>query len=119
MLSPVQACTGVPGGQGPPTHYVVLGISRDEQDPRIIEEAALGRAACVRAYQLTHGSECTQLLGQIALALITLLDPVKRREYDSGLGRVARHGESRRRTATPSRAATGMLCDVHLMCRHR
>jgi hypothetical protein len=116
MLSPVQAWIGVPE---PRTHYMALGISRDEPDRRVIEEAALCRAECVRAYQLTHGPECTRLLGQIALALITLLDPVKRREYDRGLGGVARHAGSKRlRTAISRGAAADTPCDVHLVCRH-
>jgi hypothetical protein len=115
MRSPVQAWIG---GLEPRTHYMVLGISRDEQDRRVIEEAALGRAECVRAYQLTHGPECTRLLGQIAMALITLLDPVKRREYDRCLGGVARHAGSKRpRTPLPGEAAASTPCDVHLVCR--
>jgi hypothetical protein len=114
MLSPVQLWPDVPAGQNSPTHYLVLDISPDEQDPRVIEEAALDRAASVRAYQLTHGPQCTWLLGQIALALITLLDPAKRREYDRSLGEVARSSESSRRTPTP---AVEPGCDVQLVCR--
>src|SRR5580700_6971454 len=68
------------------TYYQVLDISPDEQDPQVIEEAALRCSAHVRAYQLTRESECTLRLNEIARAMITLLDPVRRREYDLGLG---------------------------------
>ena len=69
------------------TYYQVLDISPDEQDPKVIEEAALRCSSHVRAYQLTRESECTLRLNEIARALITLLDPVRRREYDLGLGK--------------------------------
>jgi hypothetical protein len=117
MLSLDAAWTDVPGGQEPSTHYLVLGISRDEYDPGVIEEAALVRAAFVRAYQLTHASECTRLLDQIARALITLLDPDKRREYDLGLDLCARHAESDQPAATADRALADPSCDVELVCR--
>jgi hypothetical protein len=68
------------------TYYQVLDISSKEQDPRVIEEAALRNSAFVRAYQLTRESECTLRLNEIARALNTLLDPDRRREYDQGLG---------------------------------
>jgi hypothetical protein len=57
----------------------VPGISPDVQDPRVIEEAALGRSGHVRAFQLTRESDCGRMLNEIAQALITLLDPAQRR----------------------------------------
>ena len=74
------------GCQPSRTYYQLLDISADEQDPRVIEEAALRNSAFVRAYQLTRESECTLRLNEIARALNTLLDPDRRREYDQGLG---------------------------------
>jgi hypothetical protein len=68
------------------TFYEVLEISPTEQDPRVIEEAAVRCAGNVRVYQLTRESECTLRLSEIAEAMITLLDPVRRRQYDLGLG---------------------------------
>jgi hypothetical protein len=128
MLSAVQRWTGVPGGQESWTHYLVLGIARDEQDPTVIEEAALDRAAIVRAYQLTHGIECSRLLDQIARALVTLLDPSMRREYDAGCSDVSRDERSKPRPPTPSprpirggevggEGAAPAPCDVMLVCR--
>ena len=68
------------------THYQLLGIAPDERDPALIEEAAARRSSEVRAYQLTREAECTRLLNAIARALVTLLDPAQRAEYDRALG---------------------------------
>src|SRR5262249_15698521 len=89
MVCPVPSFASIPDTQSSCTCYQLLGISPDEQDPRVIEEAALGRAGYFRAYQLTCESECALRLNEIAQALITLLDPVQRWEYDRGLGKVA------------------------------
>jgi hypothetical protein len=67
------------------SYYQVLDISPGEQDPQVIEEAALRWSRHFRAYQLTRASECTLRLNEIARALSTLLDPVRRREYDLSL----------------------------------
>jgi hypothetical protein len=88
MLSLVPPCASVPGRQSSRTYYQVLDISPDEQDPQVIEEAAIRCSAQVRAYQLTRESECTLRLNEISQALVTLLDPARRREYDRGLGKV-------------------------------
>jgi hypothetical protein len=69
------------------THYEVLDLSPDECDPKVIEEAALVCTDRVRVYQLTCETECTLRLKEIAEALMTLLDPVRRREYDLSLGK--------------------------------
>ena len=50
----------------PCTHYELLGISPNEPDPAVIEEAAVARTAQVRAYQITQPQECTRLLNDIA-----------------------------------------------------
>jgi hypothetical protein len=89
------------------TYYEVLDISPDEQDPKVIEEAALRCSGQVRAYQLTRESECIQRLNEIAQALITLLDPVRRREYDLGLAKPLSPALSERRP--PGRRATPVL----------
>src|SRR5262249_25608799 len=88
MVCPFPSFASIPDTQSSCTYYQLLGISPDEQDPRVIEEAALGRAGHFRAYQLTCESECALRLNEIAQALITLLDPVRRWEYDRGLGKV-------------------------------
>jgi hypothetical protein len=64
----------------------LLGVSPDERDPRVIEEAALRCAGEARVYQLTSELECALVLNEIARAFLTLQDPIRRREYDRGLG---------------------------------
>ncbi len=96
MLFRVPLCASISGGQPSRTYYQVLDISPDEYDPRVIEEAALGCSAYVRAYQLTCESECTLRLNEIAQALITLLDPNRRREYDRSLGKPSSPAGSKR-----------------------
>jgi serine/threonine-protein kinase RsbW len=87
MLPCVGPCASTAGRPPSRTYYQVLGISPDEQDPQVIEEAALRCSAHVRTYQLTRESECAPRLNEIAQALITLLDPVRRRDYDLSLGK--------------------------------
>ena len=135
----VRPCAAIPGRQPSRTYYQVLGISPDEHDPRVIEEAALTCSGHVRAYQLTCESECTLRLNEIAQALITLLDPVRRGEYDRGLDQplspvVSERRPSDRRdtpvllrgTSVPPMPEEGTLllligergaCDVKLMNR--
>jgi hypothetical protein len=62
-----------------------LGVSRDEQDAHVIEDAALACVIRVRVYQLAREEEVTLRLNEIAQALITLLDPAQRRQYDHHL----------------------------------
>jgi hypothetical protein len=107
MLLLVRTCASTDGRQPSRTYYQVLDISPAEQDPKVIEEAALRCSAHVRTYQLTRESECTLLLNEIAQALITLLDPVCRREYDRGLGMAPSPAVSERRP--PGRRNTLVL----------
>jgi hypothetical protein len=85
----VSPCAPVAGNRPSRTHYEVLGISADEQDPNVIEEAAVRSSSHARTYQLKHEAESTLRLNEIALALVTLLDNVRRREYDKNLAAVA------------------------------
>jgi hypothetical protein len=128
MLSLAQPFASPSGRQQPCTYYQVLGISPDEQDPRVIEEAALGRSGNVRAYQLTRESDCVVMLNEIAQALITLLDPARRRDYDRALGRppvpaVPEPRPAQKRTAARGEGTLELLigdggaCDVQLVYR--
>src|ERR1700685_4678096 len=83
----VPACASSASQQPSRTYYQVLDISPDELDPKVIEEAALRCSNQARTYQLTRESECTLRLNEIAQAMITLLDPVCRQEYDRSLDR--------------------------------
>jgi hypothetical protein len=127
-MSRAPPCAPFPGRQRHRTYYQVLGISPDERDPRVIEEAALGCSCRTRAYQLSRESECSLRLNEIALALSTLLDPVRRREYDRSLARLRRPAAWESRPARCeikiSRERTLVLrireeqaCDVKLVYR--
>ena len=111
------------------THYQLLGITPDERDPRVIEESALACTIHVRAYQLTCEAETALRLNEIAQALITLLDPERRRQYDhslneDGSGEAPESSSPRpRRVPAPPAAALPFLpneggaCDVKLVYR--
>ena len=86
MFDPYHKWLGIRKNQRPPTHYQLLGIAPDEQDPEVIEEAAIRQSTHVRAYQIgAHGQECTRILNEISQARTTLLNPAKRKDYDAQL----------------------------------
>jgi hypothetical protein len=85
MLDAYHQCLGIARGQETPTWYQLLGVAVTERDPSVLEQAAVTRSSQVRVYQLVRTPETTWLLNQIAQALATLLDPVKRKEYDARL----------------------------------
>jgi hypothetical protein len=90
MIDPYLDWLGIPPSQQPPTHYQLLGIAPHEVDRQVIEEAMLRQTARLRVFQLgPHALECTRLLNEVSRARITLLDPVKRREYDLSLAPTA------------------------------
>jgi hypothetical protein len=80
----------IPKNQRPPTYYQLLGISPDETDTEVIQEAALRQTSHVRTYQTgPHAQQCQALLNEIGQAKVTLLHPVKRMDYDDSLGKAA------------------------------
>src|SRR5262245_25969406 len=83
MFDPYHKWLGIPKDQRPPTHYQLLGVAFGEADPEVIEEASIRQTAHLRAYQIgPHAAECTRILNEIAKARTTLLDPVKRSQYE-------------------------------------
>jgi hypothetical protein len=90
MIDPYLDWLGIPPSQQPPNHYQLLGIAPHEAERQVIEEAMLRQTARLRVFQLgPHALECTRLLNEVSRARITLLDPVKRREYDLSLAPTA------------------------------
>src|SRR6185369_14510066 len=70
--------------------FQMLSISPDEQDPEVIEEAAIRQTAHVRSYQIgPHGAMATRLLNEISQARTVLLNPTKRKDYEAKLTRSA------------------------------
>ncbi len=86
MFDPYHRWLGIPKDQRPPTHYQMLGVARDEQDRDVIESAAIRQTAYVRNFQSgAQAQDCARVLGELALARVTLLDPAKRAAYDAQL----------------------------------
>jgi hypothetical protein len=86
MFDPYHKWLGIPRDQRPPTYYQLLGISADEEDPEVIEEAAIRQTAHLRTYQNgPQAHECVRLLNEIAQARTTLLSPARRQAYDARL----------------------------------
>lgn len=95
---------GIRPDQQPPTYYQLLGVSPEERDAEVIEEAAIRQTAHVRTYQLgPHGKECQKLLNEIAQARAILLDPARRADYDARLTKTnARVPKATAATADPA-----------------
>jgi hypothetical protein len=81
----VPPCAFMVSNQPCRSPYEVLGISQGEQDPNVIEAAALRCSNHARAYQLTCELRSTFRLNEIGLALNTLLERVRLRNYDRRL----------------------------------
>ena len=76
----------IPADEQPPHHYCLLGIPLFESDQRIIAEAALDVATILRRYQLSDKVAISgRLLGEVARAKTCLLDPERKRDYDTEL----------------------------------
>src|SRR5258708_4768092 len=89
-FDPYHRWLGIPPENRPVTHYLLLGISPKETDAEIIEDPAIRQSTHVRTYQLgPHGEVCQRVLNEIAQARSVLLNPDKRREYDSKLPKPA------------------------------
>jgi len=91
MFDPYHKWLGIPPGRCPPTCYQLLALSPGEQEPDVIEAAAVRQSAYVRNFQAgPHAMECARILGEIAHARDALLNPARRAAYDAGLARLRR-----------------------------
>jgi hypothetical protein len=87
MFDPYRKWLGI--RQYPPTHYELLGIRPDEQDPEVINEAANRQTNRLRAYQIgPRARDCSRILKEIATARLTLVNPARRQRYDEQLARI-------------------------------
>jgi len=105
MFDPYHRWLGIPKEQQPPTHYRLLGISPDEEDREVIEEAAIRQSTHLRTYQAgQHAALCAKLLNEVAQARLTLVDPAKRQVYDSQLAAKAATGSPPAQAPAPKTA---------------
>ena len=85
-FDPYHRWLGIPRGARPPSYYQLLGISPEETDREVIEEAVIRQTTYLRTYQLgEHAQVCNQLLQEVAQAGRVLLDMTKRNAYDAEL----------------------------------
>lgn len=103
MFDPYHKWLGIPPHKQPATFYQILAISPDEQDPDVIEEAAIRQTSHVRTYQTgPYAAESTKLLNQIAMARTVLLDHARREEYDQWLNETTAAREAAAANARPA-----------------
>lgn len=90
-FDPYHKWLGIPKGKRPPTHYQLLGISRNEIDRETIQAAAERQQAFVKSFRVgPYGNHAASIIYQIEEAVVTLLNPELRREYDAQLKRQAK-----------------------------
>lgn len=74
---------GIPETKRPPTHYQLLAVSLDEDDPEVIRAAAEQRRHYVGSKRGEgHDTAVTEIVYQINEAEATLLNQEMRRDYD-------------------------------------
>ncbi len=85
-FDPYRKWLGIASRRRPPSHYKLLGLSLDEDDPEVIQAAAEQRRSFIES-QLGKGrdGEANALLYHIHDAEMTLLDADLRRKYDRRL----------------------------------
>lgn len=77
---------GIANKKRPPTHYELLAISLDEDDPEVIHAAAEQRRHYVETKRGDgHDSAVNEILYRIGEAELTLLNDEMRRDYDRQL----------------------------------
>jgi hypothetical protein len=97
---------GIPPEEQPADYYRLLGVTRFEAKPSVIEHAADRQMAHVRSLQTgKHGKESQKLLNQIASAKICLLDPERKEDYDTQLRASAKSPLAKPPVAKRSQAA--------------
>lgn len=82
-FDPYRKWLGIPVRDQPPNHYRLLGIAHFEDDPDVIENAAMRQLAHVRTFQSGKHSVFSQkILNELTAAKICLLQPEKKAPYD-------------------------------------
>ena len=85
-FDPYRVWLAIPPESRPPTHYELLGVSTQENDPAVINAAMLRQSGYVRNFQIgKYAKEAARVLNEIAAAKACLLDPAKRAKYDADL----------------------------------
>lgn len=86
LFDPYRKWLGISPEDQPPHHYRLLGIEPLEPDPDVIANAADGRMAQVKNFQIGKYSQLSQrILNEIAAARLCLLSPERKKQYDRKL----------------------------------
>lgn len=100
-FDPYRKWLGIPPEDRPPHHYRLLGIEPFESDPDVIANAADGRMAQIKSFQIGKYSHLSQqILNEISAARLCLLNPEKKRQYD----RILRPRLEEQKRGTPKTA---------------
>ncbi len=87
---------GIPGKKGLPSHYELLGLSLDEDDPDVIRATAEQRRRFVESKRGDgHDGVVTEILYRIGEAQATLLNAQLRRDYDRRMNLFDKRHKSR------------------------
>ena len=85
-FDPYYRWLGIPKKHRPPTHYQLLGVSPDESDHTIIEDAVERQQSHVGHYRGTEfDTAAARVLYELEEAETCLLNPEMRKEYDRQL----------------------------------
>jgi hypothetical protein len=85
-FDPYHRWLGIRPEDQPADHYRLLGLSRFEDDPEAIRDAAERQIAHVRRYALgQHQAISQKILNELAAAKACLLNPDKKQAYDGTL----------------------------------
>ena len=91
LFDPYHKWLGIANGDGPPTHYQLLGIARLESDVDVIEYNTDRQLLALRYFETgPRGEVDKRISGEISAASRCLLDPRKKKQYDQGLPSIAR-----------------------------
>src|SRR5271156_1608401 len=85
-FDPYHKWLAIPPGEQPPHHYRLLGVAPFEADLDVIEAAADRQMTYIR--QCATGQyvkESQQILNELSAARVCLLNPSKKKAYDSEL----------------------------------
>lgn len=85
-FEPYRKWLGIPTAELPANHYRLLGIDLFEDDPDVIENAAMRQISHVRTFQVgPHSDHSQRILNELATARICLLNSQKKSAYDESL----------------------------------
>lgn len=86
MFDPYRAWLGIPTDRRPPTHYDLLGVTADEIDPDVIQNALVMRMGHLRKFQTGPNAEdCIRVMRELSTAAEVLSDAERRKEYQRSI----------------------------------